>query len=62
MEASEQDLETDFFFASPVSMSASDFEKFRLKLTEMTKVFSNVVKESPEKIVDCLNFDFFRVR
>lgn len=62
LEKSEQELETDLFFTSPVSMSNPDFEKFRLKLIELIKEFSDIVRDSPEETVACLNFDFFRVR
>ena len=62
LDKNEQEIETDLFFTSPVSMSESDFEKFRLRLTELIKEFSAVVKYSPEEVVACLNFDFFRVR
>ncbi len=62
LECSERELENDLFFTSPVSMSESDFERFRMKLTELIKEFSAVIKDSPEEIVACLNFDFFRVR
>ena len=62
LETAEQDLESDLYFTSPVSMSESDFKKFKIKLTELIKDFSSVVKDSPEEIVACLNFDYFRVR
>jgi uncharacterized protein (TIGR02147 family) len=62
LEKAEQDLETDLFFTSPVSMSEADFQKFKVKLTELIKDFSSTVKDSPAEAVACLNFDYFRVR
>lgn len=62
LEKNEQEAESDLFFTSPVSMSEADFDKFRMKVTELIKEFSTVVKDSPEEIVACLNIDLFRVR
>jgi len=62
LEQSDQNNERDLFFTSPVSLSKKDFENLKVKLTELIKEFSAVVKDSPAEEVACLNIDFFVLR
>jgi uncharacterized protein (TIGR02147 family) len=61
LESAEAGNEENLFYTSPVSMSQKDFQKFSLRLTELIKEFSSVVRDSPSEIVACMNMDFFKV-
>lgn len=61
LEHAEADEASNLFFTSPVSLSKSDFENLKVRLTELIKDFSATVKDSPEEIVACLDIDWFKV-
>jgi uncharacterized protein (TIGR02147 family) len=62
IDALAQPRETDLFYTSPCSLSASDQEKFREELKKLIASFSKRVRESPEELVGCLNIDWFDLK
>lgn len=54
--------ESEIMFTSPVSLSKQDFEKIQIRLLDLIKEVSGVVRDSPSEIVACWNLDWFELK
>lgn len=52
---------SELFFTSPMSMSATDFEKIRKILSQSIESTLKICRDSPAEEVVCLNIDFFKL-